>query len=149
MTTEAPPERPAPTGWPLPAEPELRPRRYLDGMCHVPLDLVRDPQLGSGDKTVACALSALSFGSTEVIALNETIGRHCGLKSREIQTALKRLEAHGWIRRAAASGKLQRRIVLLWKLPDTFDGLVPLDAPKARRKPGNPQLPLFGGGGDP
>lgn len=124
-----------------PAAPP-RCRRYVDGLVSVPWDLVRDPALGCADKTIACALAALCPGpATAVAEMTRDIGRACGRSRRAVQAAIRNLIAAGWIVREPVPGKGQRRIVLLWKLPDDGAGLVP-DFARRSRRPGGP-LALF------
>jgi hypothetical protein len=122
----------------LPVDPELRVRRYIDGLVAIPLDLLRDPTVSASGKGVACALDSLCLsGSAEVHATNGEIGRECVTSAVQVGRHLVALEESGWIVRAAGpdpgSPRGQRRIVLLWKLPDDWSGLIP--AGRVPRKP--------------
>jgi hypothetical protein len=129
---------------PVQSNPTLRCRRYLDGMVSVPWDLIRDPKLGQGDKTVACALAAKVLPrSAEVLAPTRELGKACGISRRAVQEGIRRLRAAGWVELLRTSDEHQRKIVLLWLIPDDGEDLIPCFAPRGgvRRAPAESSAP--------
>lgn len=125
---------------------EHRCRRYVDGLTAVPWDLIRDPDLGLSTKVAACGLAALRMPrSAEVGACTAEIGRACGLSRRAVQEGIAALIEAGWVAREGAVNLVGRRYVLLWLIPDDFEGLVPHFAGAARAV-GGAARPCPGGG---